>query len=59
MSDKVSNIQADRQEPKDTPTPLKKQEPTTEIWKKGGDQSPADALSRDKSSVRAPVTPGK
>jgi hypothetical protein len=59
MSDKVENIQADRQAPKDTPTPLKRQEPTATIWQQGGDKDPNAAIARDKSSVRAPVTPGK
>lgn len=59
MSKKVKTIQADRQAPKDVPTPLKKQEPSASIWQKGGDKSPEEALARDKSSVRAPVTPDK
>jgi hypothetical protein len=59
MSDKVGNIQAERQSPKDVPTPLKKQEPTAGIWQQGGDKDPNAAIARDKSSVRAPVEPGK
>lgn len=39
----------------DKPTPLKKAEPTNEIYRKGGDMTPGDALSRDKSDVRKPV----
>lgn len=59
MSDKVENVQADRQGPKDVPTPLKKQEPTADIWKQGGSKSPEEALQKDKNSVRQPVTPDK
>lgn len=55
---KVKSIQADRQSPKDVPTPLKKQEPTTSIWQEGGKKSPADALAKDKADVRKPVGPG-
>jgi hypothetical protein len=55
MSDKVKDIQADRQAPKDVPTPLKKQEPTASQWQQGGDKTPEAAIARDKSSVRAPV----
>lgn len=36
-------------------TPTKVQEPTVEIWKKSGDTTPAEALQRDKSSIRKPV----
>lgn len=56
---KVKSIKADRQSPKDVPTPLKKQEPTADIWKRGGAKSPDEALSTDKSSVRNTVSPGK
>jgi len=56
---KVNSIKAERQSPKDTPTPLKKQEPTADIWKKGGAKSPEEALSTDKGSVRSTVSPGK
>ena len=49
------DINAERQSPNSVPTPLKKQEPTVEIWKKGGAKSPDEALSTDRSSVRAPV----
>lgn len=59
MSDKVGNIQADRQAPKDVPTPLKKQEPTAAQWQQGGDKSPEAAIARDKNNVRQPVDPGK
>jgi hypothetical protein len=52
------DIKAERQGPKDVPTPLKKQEPTAAIWKKGGAKSPDEALGTDKSSVRKPVGPG-
>lgn len=52
------NIQADRQSPTSVPTPLKKQEPTADIWKNGGAKSPGDALAKDKSDVRKPVGPG-
>lgn len=48
-------IKAERQSPNSVPTPLKKQEPTVDIWKQGGDKSPDAAISRDKSSVRQPV----
>ena len=51
------SIQADRQVPTSVPTPLKKQEPTAAQWQQGGDKSAADALARDKNSVRAPVKP--
>lgn len=51
-------INAERQSPNSVPTPLKKQEPTNEIWKKGGAKSPSEALGTDKSSVRKPVGPG-
>jgi hypothetical protein len=44
-----------RQSPNSTPTPLKKQEPTVDIWKKGGVKSPGEAISTDKNSVRKPV----
>lgn len=44
-----------RQSPNSVPTPLKKQEPTADIWKQGGDKSADAAISRDKSSVRQPV----
>ena len=54
MSKKI-NIKADRQVPTSVPTPLKKQEPTASQWQQGGDKSAADALTRDKNSVRAPV----
>lgn len=54
----MKDIRAERQAPKDVPTPLKKQEPTAAIWQKGGAMSPADALATDKSSVRKPVGPG-
>lgn len=57
MSKKI-NINAERQSPKDVPTPLKKQEPTADVWKQGGDKSPDAALQRDKNSVRQPVQPG-
>ena len=58
MSDKKPvAVQAERQCPTSTPTPLKKQEPTSEIWKKGGSTSAAEALATDKNSVRAPVKP--
>ncbi len=49
------NINAERQSPSSVPTPLKKQEPTNEIWKKGGAKTPEEALSTDKNSVRQPV----
>jgi hypothetical protein len=39
----------------DKSTPERKPEPTDEIYKKGGDLSPADALARDKSSIRKPI----
>jgi hypothetical protein len=55
MSKKVKDIKADRQSPNSVPTPLKKQEPTADIWKKGGAKSPEEALGTDKGSVRAPV----
>lgn len=58
MSDKVKDIQADRQAPKDVPTPLKKQEPTASIWQQGGSKSPQEAINKDKSDVRKPVGPG-
>jgi hypothetical protein len=58
MSNKVESIQADRQAPKDVPTPLKKQEPTASIWQQGGAKSPVEALAKDKSDVRKPVGPG-
>jgi len=58
MSDK-KNINAERQAPTSVPTPLKKQEPTADIWKKGGAKSPEEALSTDKNSVRSTVSPGK
>ena len=58
MSDKVSNIQADRQAPKDTSTPLKKQEPTASIWQQGGIKDPQEAINKDKNDVRKPVGPG-
>lgn len=59
MSDtKVDSIQAERQAPKDIPTPLKKQEPTASIWQSGGAKSPAEALATDQNSVRKPVGPG-
>ncbi len=51
----IKNIKAERQSPNSVPTPLKKQEPTNEIWKKGGAKSPDEALSTDKNSVRNPV----
>ena len=51
----MSDIKAERQGPNSVPTPLKKQEPTNEIWKKGGAKSPGEALSTDKNSVRQPV----
>jgi hypothetical protein len=51
----MSDIKAERQSPNSVPTPLKKQEPTAAIWKKGGDKSVGDALSGDKNSVRQPV----
>jgi hypothetical protein len=35
----MSDIKAERQSPNSVPTPLKKQEPTAAIWKKGGDKS--------------------
>jgi hypothetical protein len=54
----MSDIKAERQSPNSVPTPLKKAEPTNEIWKKGGAKSPDEALSTDKSSVRKPVGPG-
>lgn len=47
-----------RQSPNSTPTPLKKQEPTVSIWKKGGAKSVGEALGSDKSDVRKPVGPG-
>lgn len=59
MSKKVKDIKADRQGPNSVPTPLKKQEPTADIWKKGGARSPEEALGTDKGSVRAPVSPDK
>lgn len=59
MVKKIKSIKADRQSPKDVPTPLKKQEPTADIWKRGGAKSPNEALSTDKSSVRSTVSPGK
>lgn len=40
----------------DKPTPDKKQEPTQEIYKKSGDTSASEALARDKSSIRKPIT---
>jgi len=52
------DIKAERQAPKDVPTPLKKQEPTAVIWQRGGDKSADAALAGDKSSVRKPVGPG-
>jgi len=55
----MTDIKAERQEPNAVPTPLKKQEPTAAIWKKGGDTSPDAALAGDKGSVRQPVTPSK
>jgi len=58
MSNKVKNMQADRQAPKDVPTPLKKQEPTASIWQEGGKKSPEEALAKDKADVRKPVGPG-
>ncbi len=51
----IKSIKAERQSPNSVPTPLKKQEPTVEIWKKGGAKSPDEALSTDKNSVRNPV----
>lgn len=39
----------------DKSTPLKKQEPTVPIYKKGGDMTPGEALARDKSDVRKPI----
>jgi hypothetical protein len=51
-------IHAERQSPNSVSTPAKKQEPTVEIWKKGGAKSPGEALQTDKSSVRKPVGPG-
>ena len=56
---KVNNINAERQSPNSVSTPLKKQEPTADIWKKGGAKSPEEALSTDKGSVRSTVSPGK
>ena len=56
---KVKSIKAERQSPKDVSTPLKKQEPTADIWKRGGAKSPDEAIATDKSSVRSPVSPGK
>ena len=58
-ANKINEVHADRQAPKDIPTPLKKQEPTAPIWQQGGVKSPEEALQRDKGSVRAPVPPGK
>jgi hypothetical protein len=52
-------IKAERQSPNSVSTPAKKQEPTAEIWKKGGAKSPDEALSTDKNSVRQPVKCGK
>ncbi len=37
------------------PTPLKKKEPTEEIYRKGGHATPDEALRKDKSDVRSPV----
>lgn len=54
----MSDIKAERQAPNSVPTPLKKQEPTADIWKKGGATSPGDALATDKANVRKPVGPG-
>lgn len=58
MSNKVDNIQADRQAPNAVSTPLKKQEPTASIWQQGGIKSPQDAINKDKNDVRKPVGPG-
>jgi hypothetical protein len=44
--------------PIDTPTPLKKQDPSVSLYKQGGDMTPDAALSRDKSDTRKPVGPG-
>jgi hypothetical protein len=54
----MSDIKAERQGPNSVPTPLKKQEPTADIWKRGGAKSADEALGTDKSSVRKPVGPG-
>lgn len=51
----MTDIKAERQGPKDVPTPLKKQEPTVDIWKKGGAMTPDEALQTDKSNVRKPL----
>jgi hypothetical protein len=58
MSKKVKKIHAERQAPKDVPTPLKKQEPTASIWQQGGIKDPQAAIDKDKNDVRKPVGPG-
>lgn len=50
-----NDIKAERQAPKDVPTPLKKQEPTADIWRKGGAKSPDEAIATDKNNVRKPL----
>ena len=55
----MSDIKAERQAPNSVVTPAKKQEPTADIWKRGGAKSPDEAIATDKNSVRQPVQPGK
>jgi len=62
MSDnKGKDIKAERQSPTAVPIPLEKcgrQEPTADIWKRGGATSADQALSTDKATVRKPVPCG-
>ena len=50
--EKVKDINADRQGPKDKVTPAAQQEGTAAQWGQSGDKTPEAALARDKSSVR-------
>lgn len=55
--DKVKNINADRQSPKDKVTPAAQQEGTAAQWGQSGDKTPEAALARDKSSIRNNISP--
>jgi hypothetical protein len=58
VKSKKEKIMARPTAPNAVPTPLKKQEPTTQDWKQSGTTSVTDAISHDKNDVRKPVQTG-